>query len=102
MTIKVLYFDGCPNHQPTVALVRQVAADLNLETIIEEIPVNTPTDAARLRFLGSPTVQVNDMDIEPAARTQTEYSISCRVYDDGSGIPPHALLVAACQEAPHV
>ena len=102
MIIKVLYFDGCPNYQPTVALVRQVAAELGLEITIEEIPVNSPLEAVHLRFLGSPTVQINDRDIEPAARTPTEYSISCRLYAGGAGIPPRALLVAACQEASYV
>ena len=96
MKIHVLYFAGCPNHQPTVALVREVVTGLGLSVEVEEIAVNTQTDAQRLRFLGSPTVQVNGIDIEPNAREHTHYALTCRLYD-GSGIPPRALLVSACE-----
>lgn len=96
MTIQVLYFAGCPNHPPTVALVREVLTGLGLSAEVEEIEVNTQADAERLRFLGSPTVQVNGVDIEPSARERTHYALSCRMYD-GSGIPPRELPVSACE-----
>ena len=96
MNIQVLYFEGCPNHEPTVSLVREVVDTLDLSAHVEEIQVTTQTDAERLRFLGSPTVQVNGVDIEPGAREQTHYALSCRMYN-GSGIPPRELLVSACE-----
>ena len=96
MNIQVLYFEGCPNHEPTVSLVREVVADLDISAHVEEIEVNTQADAERLRFLGSPTVQVNGIDIEPSAREQTHYALSCRMYN-GSGIPSRELLVNACE-----
>ena len=96
MNIQVLYFEGCPNHEPTVALVREVVTDLALNAHVEEVQVTTQTDAEQLRFLGSPTVQVNGVDIEPSAQEQTNYALSCRMYN-GSGIPPRELLVRACE-----
>ena len=96
MNIQVLYFEGCPNHEPTVSLVREVVANWELNAQVEEIEVNTQADAERLRFLGSPTVQVNGVDIEPSAREQTNYALSCRMYN-GSGIPSRELLVNACE-----
>ena len=36
MDIQVLYFGGCPNHAPTVALVKQVMATLGMHAQIEE------------------------------------------------------------------
>ena len=96
MKIRVLYFDGCPTHQPTVALVREVVAALGVNAEIEEIEVNRQIDADRLCFLGSPTVQVNGVDIEPSARERTNYALNCRMYN-GSGIPPRELLVNACE-----
>ena len=98
MNIQVLYFEGCPNHEPTVSLVREVVAGLDLSAQVEEIEVTTQTDAERLRFLGSPTVQVNGVDMEPSARERTNYALSCRMYN-GSGIPPRELLVAALTSA---
>lgn len=98
MHIQVLYFEGCPNHAPTVSLVRDVITDLGLEARIEEIELTRPEDAERLRFLGSPTVQVNGTDIDPSAASRSDYSVSCRIYN-GSGVPPRDLLVTACQKA---
>jgi hypothetical protein len=73
MTIQILYFEGCPNHLPTVARVKEVVARLGREVQIEEVEVTSPEDAASKRFLGSPTVLVNGVDIDPRARQRTAY-----------------------------
>jgi hypothetical protein len=99
MHIEVLYFDGCPNHAPTVERVRQIAGDLGLQIGVEEINVTSFDEAQRLRFLGSPTVRVNGIDIDPAARCRTNYALSCRVYPGVSGLPPDELIVAALQSS---
>ncbi len=96
MNIQVLYFEGCPNHEPTVSLVREVIADLDCNAHVEEVEVTTQADAERLRFLGSPTVQVDGVDIEPSAQGRTDYALSCRMYN-GSGIPSRDMLVKACE-----
>ena len=100
MQIEVLYFDGCPNHAPTVSLVKQIAADLGLKVGVEEINVTSIDDAQRLRFLGSPTVRVNGVDIDPTAGDRTHYALSCRVYPGVSGLPPEALIRTALQSPP--
>lgn len=98
MKVQVLYFTGCPNHMPTVDLARQVIAEIGLDAEIEEVEVASGDDAAQLRFLGSPTVLVNGVDIEVGARTRTDFGFSCRTYD-GMGVPPRALMVAAVESA---
>jgi hypothetical protein len=95
MKIQILYFEGCPNHLHTVALVRQVVATLGKEVQIEEVEVTSPEDAVSKRFLGSPTVLVNRVDIAPRARQRTDYGLSCRIYDGMSGLPSEDLLRAA-------
>jgi thioredoxin family protein len=97
MTIQVLYFEGCPNHAPTVALVKQVVAKLGMDVQIEEVEVASPEEAVSKRFLGSPTVLVNGVDIDPRARERTDYGLSCRVYSSMSGLPSEDLLMAALQ-----
>ncbi|RMF77913.1 MAG: hypothetical protein D6744_10750, partial [Planctomycetota bacterium] len=62
---------------------------------VEEVEIATPDDVQRLRFLGSPTVQVDGVDIEPAARSRTDYVMSCRLYDTPDGLPSRAVLLAA-------
>ena len=93
-TVEVLFFDGCPNHGPAVDLAKEVVADLVPDVQVEEVEVRDAEDAARLRFLGSPTIRVDGMDIEPEARTRTDFSMSCRLYGS-SGLPPRELLEVA-------
>ena len=94
MMIEVLYFEGCPNLEPTLALANEALSQLGLSADVREIEVRTPEDAKRLRFLGSPSVRVDGKDIEPGVESRTEYALSCRLYGD-RGHPPKKLLVAA-------
>lgn len=94
MQVKILYFDGCPHYGLTLALVKQVVTERGVDARVESVHVDDATDAERLRFLGSPTVQVDGADIEPAARSRTGYAYSCRMYA-GSGTPPKELIDAA-------
>ncbi len=94
MNVRVLYFDDCPNHPLAVELVRSVVAELGIETSVDEVKVTSQEDAERLRFLGSPTIQVDGVDIDPTARSRTDFAISCRRYGS-SGVPSRDLLAAA-------
>ena len=96
--IEILYFEGCPHYQSTLDLAREVVAELGLEAEIREVKVETPEEAERERFLGSPSVRVDGSDIEPDARSRGDFALSCRMYA-GSGVPPRELLVAALGEA---
>ncbi len=96
--IEVLFFGGCPNLEPTLALAREVVGELGLEAEIREVRVETPDEATRERFLGSPSVRVNGADIEPGARARSDFTLSCRLYG-GSGVPPKGLLLDALREA---
>lgn len=95
--ITILYFSGCPNHPPAVEVVRGVVAELDIAADIEEVEVRGPSEAASLRFLGSPTIQVDGVDIEPAARSRTDFGFACRTYN-GSGLPDSELLVRSLAE----
>jgi hypothetical protein len=96
--IEVLFFEGCPNHRRAVELAKSVAADLVPDVRLEEVEVRDPDDAERRRFLGSPTIRVDGEDIEPDARSRTDYAMSCRLYR-GSGVPPRELIEAAVRRA---
>ena len=92
--IEVLYFEGCPNHEPAVELAREVVRELALADEIREIQVETADEAERLRFLGSPSLRVGGSDIEPGADERSDYALACRMYG-ASGLPPKQLLIAA-------
>jgi len=97
MQVDILYFEGCPNHAPTVARVKQIAADMGLTIPVTEVQITTPEEAQQRRFLGSPTVLVNGVDIDPNARQKTSYGLSCRVYPGMAGLPPDDMIQAALQ-----
>ena len=98
MKVEILYFEGCPNHRPTVDLVKAIMAEGAIPGAPEEIEVRDPAEAERLRFLGSPTVRVNGVDIDPDAEGCTDYALSCRTYA-GSGIPPREAIARALADS---
>jgi hypothetical protein len=100
--VEILYFEGCPNHEPARALVERVAAELRVEPAIELVEVVDPDAAAALRFLGSPTIRVDGRDVEPGADAQHEFALACRVYRTEPGLagqPDEAWIREALTEA---
>jgi hypothetical protein len=65
--VHVLYTQGCPNLTPTIELIGRVASDIGTKLSIEQVLVTSQEEAFRLRCLGSPTVQIDGIDIDPAA-----------------------------------
>jgi len=90
--IRILYSSLCPGHREALELAVQAVDRLHIEAAIEQIDVETQADATRLRFLGSPTVQVEGEDVEPAARARTDYGIGVRYYAGGVNYPSTKLL----------
>lgn len=100
--VEILYFEGCPNHEPARALVEQVATQLGVQPQVELVVIPDAEAAAELRFLGSPTVRVDGRDVEPGADERHEFVLSCRVYrsEHGfSGQPPEAWIRDALAQA---
>jgi hypothetical protein len=87
--IEFLYWEECPSHPEARKRLREVMAEMGLETEVEEIEVLTDEDARRLRFPGSPTIRVDDVDVDPAGASQMGTALTCRVYrlEDGRFSP---------------
>lgn len=81
-----------------MALCREVLRDLGVQAQIDEIEVRSPEDAHRLRFLGSPSVRVNDVDVEPGAQSRTDYALSCRMYGSSAQPAPSCCGAASMQK----
>jgi hypothetical protein len=84
--VEVLTFEGCPHAEPALELVRRVVADAGVAATVRRVDVPDPEAAAAQRFLGSPTIRVNGLDIEPGAGERDEYVLSCRVYRTENGL----------------
>lgn len=101
MKVSLLYFDDCPNWRHTFADVTSILEEMRLPKEVELIKVKSREEAVRLAFLGSPTVRVNDEDIEldvPASG----YGLECRIYwveGRALGRPPKEWIAAAIEAA---
>jgi hypothetical protein len=73
--VRVLYTLGCPNLTPTINLIETVGRELGIAVTTNRVLISSPDQAAELRCLGSPTVQINGIDIEPAARGSINFGL---------------------------
>jgi len=102
MKVQILYFDGCPHYSPTVELVTQTLRAQGIDAGVERVAVTTPEQAQSIEFLGSPTVRINGLDVEPEARVQKSYGFGCRTYIDSNkriGLPTRQMIQRAIEEA---
>jgi len=102
MNIEILYFEGCPNHRPALERVQELLREESMSAEISQIRVCDPALAREIGFLGSPSVRVNGLDVEPAARAAHEYGMMCRTYviDGGrEGLPSREMIRQALHEA---
>lgn len=93
MTLEVLYFDGCPSHERLLPVVRALAAEYGVR--LTQRRIEDAAQAQQARFLGSPSIRVNGLDIEPGADERTDFGLKCRLYrapDGQSGLPPEAWI----------
>lgn len=102
MKIEILYFDGCPNHGQIVERVKEALRQESLTADIMEINVGDDAMAQAVGFLGSPSVRIDGLDVEPSARRSKAFGMMCRTYiEDGKrvGLPSPELIRAAIREA---
>jgi hypothetical protein len=100
--VEILYFEGCPNYRPARALVERLATQLRIKPEIRLVEVVDADAAVVLRSLGSPTVRVNGVDVEPGAEERRDFGFSCRVYRSKGGVaeqPEESWIREALTEA---
>ena len=84
MQIDLLYFDDCPSWQVGFQNLEAALAQEGIEASIRLVKVTDNDQAGHLRFLGSPSFQVDGVDLWPEERSL--YSMSCRVYATPHGL----------------
>lgn len=83
--VEILYFEGCPNVDLAMERVQQALREEGLQADVILVPVTDLERAQSLHFLGSPTIRINGLDVEPAARRGTQFGFVCRTYVNESG-----------------
>lgn len=84
MVVEFLYVDRCPGGEQLLPSLRRLAEERDAE-LVERL-IETADDAEAQRFLGSPTVRVDGVDVEPGACCRTDFGLKCRLYRTAGGI----------------
>lgn len=104
MTVDLLYFEGCPGGQALAPRLRALVAEAGLDPAraLTLRRIETPEEARRAHFLGSPSVRVDGRDVEPGADARSDFGLKCRLYDSDAGpspTPPETLIARALARA---
>jgi len=81
--LTLLYFDGCPNWEVTDSHLRVLAEEFP-HMVITRVLVESPEEADRVGFRGSPSVLLDGTD--PFSDQAAPAGLSCRVYRTPDGL----------------
>jgi hypothetical protein len=103
LRVEFLYDPDCPSHEEALARLREVMEE---QHSVPNLVVEAMTSRDRVqkrRFLGSPTIRINGVDIDPGSEHRQDYALTCRAYVKADGrispLPPRELIRDAFQRA---
>ena len=102
MKIELLYVDGCSNVEQVRVLLKEAVHEQSIAEAIEEIIVSSEEMAKRLHFPGTPTIRIDGIDVEKAARGKDVASLKPRLYIRAgmiTGCPTRGAILDAILEA---
>jgi hypothetical protein len=82
--VELLFWEGCPSHPKALLELRAVMMEVGLDpnaVVLRE--VHTDSGAQRERFVGSPTIRIDGVDIQPP--NGEPFGLTCRVYHRRDG-----------------
>ena len=81
--VELILWSGCPSSEDARALLQKALAELGMEDQpVTERHIEDYLVAQEERFVGSPTIRVNNQEVIPAGET---YGLTCRVYQKADG-----------------
>jgi hypothetical protein len=84
--IELLYLKGCPGFKIALDRVYEALRKSGIDAPVEMVEVNSIEEAEARRFLGSPSIRINGLDVGITARDSTNFGLTCRVYRTESGV----------------
>ena len=88
MTVELLYTEGCPYVAAYLPHLQQLVVGTGLDEPVRTRVVTDDDQAQRERFMGSPTVRIAGVDVDPSAESRFGYVLTCRLYATPEG-PQH-------------
>lgn len=96
-TVEVLVVSGCPGTELAVARIREATEALGIETNLRFVIIDGDEQARAVRFVGSPTVRVDGIDVEEGAASRP-FGVTCRLYEQ-DGVVERAPALSLIQAA---
>lgn len=97
--IRLLHTEGCHVYHQTFDELEKALKEKGLPVQFEVILITSEEEAEKYKFFGSPSIQVNEEDIDPKAKMVTKYGISaCRPYfwkGKSYDYPPKEMIIEA-------
>jgi hypothetical protein len=82
--VELLYWSGCPSHPQALEDLREALAESGLDpqsVIVREVSSDEVADAEG--FVGSPTIRLDGVDVQPPVDQPT--GLTCRIYKRRDG-----------------
>lgn len=76
INVRVVHLKDCGSTPQALDRIRQAAADLGVGLNLETLVVEDQEMAENYRHIGSPTVQIDGLDIEITSRSVTAFGIT--------------------------
>lgn len=84
MRVELLWWEGCPSHPKALADLQAAMASLGLDPqTIELREIESEADAQHERFVGSPTIRIDGVDVAPVE--DEPVALTCRIYHRRDG-----------------
>ena len=102
MKVELYYFEGCPNYDKAAEILQLTLKNMEIDIPIDMINIEDDETAKTLKFIGSPSIRIDDKDVDPTQRDNTDYSLRCRIYRTDNGVmgwPPPSMIADALAEA---
>lgn len=102
ITISILLVNGCPGAVFAEKYINDIIAKEGIDADVNFLFIDNDKDAGKLRFIGSPTIRVNGVDVEKGFKDTGAFGINGRTYQiDGkpSNHPSKSMIEAAIKSA---
>jgi hypothetical protein len=88
MRVELLYWEGDPHYMTARQRLVEVLTEDAFETTIQMVAVNSQDDAELLGFIGSPTIRIDETDIQTDASGAVGLGLRSYPPDDNLDGPP--------------
>ena len=100
--IELFYFEDCPSWEQALENLEAAKRLEGVSVPVDKVLVTSGEDAKAKRFLGSPTIRIDGMDLDGPEADKREFMLGCRLYPEGdetTGWPSVAVIRRALQRA---